>query len=197
MAKYLVLIYESEAAFESAATRDPADGQHFTFLAEHRNVILAGEGLLPTSTATSLRRGPGGDFAVTDGPFETKEAFGGITCSKHLTSTWRSDSPSRFLRRPAVSRSVPSWCPIERARFVGRRRSRRRASPRVWRERGVPAKPAAWLTTTARNRTLDVVRRDGRFRQLMPMLVDGVALDLSRILRVLLPATPTSPDCSR
>lgn len=78
MAKYLVLIYESEAAFESAATRDPADGQHFTFLAEHRNVILAGEGLLPTSTATSLRRGPGGDFAVTDGPFETKEAFGGI-----------------------------------------------------------------------------------------------------------------------
>ena len=33
---------------------------------------------------------------------------------------------------------------------------------RAWAERGVPAKPAAWLTTTARNRALDVIRRESR-----------------------------------
>ena len=41
---------------------------------------------------------------------------------------------------------------------------------RVWAERGVPARPGAWLTTTARNRALDAVRRDATFRRLMPQL---------------------------
>jgi len=35
----------------------------------------------------------------------------------------------------------------------------------------VPAKPAAWLTTAARNRALDVLRRGSRFDRLAPMLV--------------------------
>jgi RNA polymerase sigma factor (sigma-70 family) len=42
---------------------------------------------------------------------------------------------------------------------------------RVWAERGVPARPGAWLTTTARNRALDRLRRDSTFTRLMPMLV--------------------------
>jgi RNA polymerase sigma-70 factor (ECF subfamily) len=42
---------------------------------------------------------------------------------------------------------------------------------RVWRERGIPSRPAAWLTTTARNRVLDVLRRDVLFRRAMPELV--------------------------
>jgi RNA polymerase sigma factor (sigma-70 family) len=42
---------------------------------------------------------------------------------------------------------------------------------RVWRARGIPARPAAWLTTTARNRALDVLRRDALFRRAMPELV--------------------------
>jgi len=41
----------------------------------------------------------------------------------------------------------------------------------TWPERGVPAKPAAWLTTAARNRALDVLRRGNRFDRLAPMLV--------------------------
>jgi len=41
----------------------------------------------------------------------------------------------------------------------------------TWPERGVPAKPAAWLTTAARNRALDVLRRGSRFDRLAPMLV--------------------------
>ncbi len=36
---------------------------------------------------------------------------------------------------------------------------------RVWPEQGVPASPEAWLTTTARRKALDVVRREGILAQ--------------------------------
>jgi RNA polymerase sigma-70 factor, ECF subfamily len=46
----------------------------------------------------------------------------------------------------------------------------------VWGTSGIPDRPAAWLTTTARNRALDVLRRDALFRKAMPELVmDDVA----------------------
>jgi RNA polymerase sigma-70 factor (ECF subfamily) len=41
----------------------------------------------------------------------------------------------------------------------------------AWRDSGVPTRPAAWLTTTARNRALDLFRRDALFRRAMPELV--------------------------
>jgi RNA polymerase sigma-70 factor (ECF subfamily) len=45
-----------------------------------------------------------------------------------------------------------------------------------WAETGIPSRPAAWLTTTARNRALDLIRRDALFRRAMPELVmDDVA----------------------
>ena len=45
-----------------------------------------------------------------------------------------------------------------------------------WAEAGIPSRPAAWLTTTARNRALDLIRRDALFRRAMPELVmDDVA----------------------
>lgn len=40
----------------------------------------------------------------------------------------------------------------------------------AWRV-GVPSKPGAWLTTVARNRALDVLRREARFRSALPKLV--------------------------
>src|SRR6478609_3224744 len=48
---------------------------------------------------------------------------------------------------------------------------------RVWTERGVPAKPAAWLTTTARNRALDLLRRESTWRRIMPMVVEDDVVD--------------------
>jgi RNA polymerase sigma-70 factor (ECF subfamily) len=42
----------------------------------------------------------------------------------------------------------------------------------TWAETGVPARPAAWLTTAARNRAIDVIRREAALRRFLPMLVE-------------------------
>jgi RNA polymerase sigma factor (sigma-70 family) len=47
----------------------------------------------------------------------------------------------------------------------------------VWAERGVPAKPAAWLTTAARNRALDLLRRESTWQRLIPMIVEDPVVD--------------------
>ena len=41
----------------------------------------------------------------------------------------------------------------------------------TWRDRGIPAKPGAWLTTVARRRALDLLRRDSVLHRAMPLLV--------------------------
>jgi hypothetical protein len=78
MAKYLILIYESEESYATASPDDfRATMQAHTRFAEQITALggtmLGGEALQPTTTATSIR-----DDIVTDGPFvETKEALGG------------------------------------------------------------------------------------------------------------------------
>jgi RNA polymerase sigma-70 factor (ECF subfamily) len=42
----------------------------------------------------------------------------------------------------------------------------------TWRRQGVPRSPGAWLTTTARRRALDVLRREQTLRRKLPMLVE-------------------------
>ena len=81
MAQYLVLIYDSEAAWAtaSAETRDGIRDGHARFGAANGAAIVGGNALQPTGTATSLRPEASGELAVTDGPFaETKEALGGF-----------------------------------------------------------------------------------------------------------------------
>ncbi|MEV4414372.1 sigma-70 family RNA polymerase sigma factor [Catellatospora sp. NPDC049609] len=41
----------------------------------------------------------------------------------------------------------------------------------TWPQSGVPDRPGAWLTTTARNRALDVLRREAVLRRALPLLV--------------------------
>ena len=48
---------------------------------------------------------------------------------------------------------------------------------RTWGERGVPLRPGAWLTTTARRRALDRVRREAALRARLPDLVVDEAED--------------------
>jgi len=47
----------------------------------------------------------------------------------------------------------------------------------AWRSQDVPARPGAWLTTVARRRALDLLRRDTLWRRALPLLVED---DVSR-----------------
>ncbi len=46
------------------------------------------------------------------------------------------------------------------------------AALETWPTRGVPERPGAWLTTTARHRALDRMRRDQTLRRKLPLLVE-------------------------
>jgi hypothetical protein len=80
--KYLCLIYgnESHEAQMSKADSDTMMGEYFAFTEDLRRngQFLAGEGLQPTSTASTVRV-RNGKASTTDGPFaETKEQLGGF-----------------------------------------------------------------------------------------------------------------------
>jgi len=47
----------------------------------------------------------------------------------------------------------------------------------TWGSRGIPDNPAAWLTTVARRRAVDLLRRDASLRQRLPLLLDERADD--------------------
>ena len=80
MSEYLVLIYDSEAAWANAGPDDVAriHQAHGRFAEANGGAMRGGNALQPTSTATSLRHEASGELTVTDGAFaETKEALGG------------------------------------------------------------------------------------------------------------------------
>ncbi|MGK2885041.1 MAG: YciI family protein [Rhodococcus sp. (in: high G+C Gram-positive bacteria)] len=80
MSKYLILIFEHEASYDEAGPEimEEVMQEHDAFTKNVPTlgaVVVGGEALHPTTTATSIR---GGGSEVTDGPFvETKEALGG------------------------------------------------------------------------------------------------------------------------
>jgi hypothetical protein len=82
--KYLFALIGDESA---GADRTPEEGQAamkawdaFTTETKDAGAFVAGEGLQPSATATTVKIGEqGGDPIVTDGPFaETKEQLGGF-----------------------------------------------------------------------------------------------------------------------
>jgi hypothetical protein len=78
MAEYLILIYEDENSYATAAPEVfqqvmEAHNRFAQQVGEKGGKMLGGNALQPTTTATTIR-----DDIVTDGPFaETKEALGG------------------------------------------------------------------------------------------------------------------------
>src|SRR5579883_282040 len=42
----------------------------------------------------------------------------------------------------------------------------------TWPTHGYPENPSAWLMRVARNRVIDVIRRDSKFKEAMPELVE-------------------------
>ena len=80
--KYLCLIYSDETGPEipGVSDWDTMMKEHTAFGEEAgaAGVIVGGEALQPTSTATTIRDNDGSDV-ITDGPFaETKEQLGGF-----------------------------------------------------------------------------------------------------------------------
>ena len=81
--QYLLLIYTPELPDQSEIPPEVFEKQlaaygAFTAEVRERGIMLAGEALQPTATATCVRIRDGGTL-VTDGPFaETKEALGGF-----------------------------------------------------------------------------------------------------------------------
>src|SRR5947207_1977865 len=51
----------------------------------------------------------------------------------------------------------------------------------AWADAGTPAKPGAWLTTVARRRALDVVRREAAFRRTFSLLIEDQTTDGSEV----------------
>jgi hypothetical protein len=80
MSQYLILIYANEAEWAGATPEENAQlhKEHEEFGQRHGAVLVGGNALHPSATATSIRPQPDGGFTVTDGAFaETKEALGG------------------------------------------------------------------------------------------------------------------------
>jgi hypothetical protein len=80
--KYALTIYGDESARETASPEDmQAVSQAYGALTQEmqeKGVLVAGEGLYPTPTATTVRVRDD-ERSVTDGPFaETKEQLGGF-----------------------------------------------------------------------------------------------------------------------
>src|SRR3954453_16725331 len=46
------------------------------------------------------------------------------------------------------------------------------AALQTWAERGIPSSPGAWLTTTARRKEPDRLRRDATLRCKLPLLIE-------------------------
>lgn len=79
--KYMCLIYGNEAQQPQTGTPEMAQLMQgymaFTQDIREKNVMVAGDPLEPTATATTVRL-RGGKVETTDGPFaETKEQLGG------------------------------------------------------------------------------------------------------------------------
>ena len=80
--KYLLLIYENEAAWANASEEEQGQvfGEYMAFTEDisKGGQLIAGEALQPTATATSVRV-ESGETITTDGPFaETREQLGGF-----------------------------------------------------------------------------------------------------------------------
>jgi hypothetical protein len=80
--KYLLTLYGDETRFAEVTPEQRAEGMKawdgYTRAAIDAGVHVGGEGLQPSSTATTVRIQESGEPIVSDGPFaETKEQLGG------------------------------------------------------------------------------------------------------------------------
>jgi hypothetical protein len=80
--KFMLMLFGDESRFAEMTPEQQAEGMKgwdaYTRAAIDAGVHLGGEGLQPSSTATTIRIQPSGEPIVSDGPFaETKEQIAG------------------------------------------------------------------------------------------------------------------------
>ena len=76
--QYLIMIYEDERQFEDPKVLDGITEKHMALARSLGDTLKSGNGLKPTSTATSVRTAADGSQSIHDGPFaETREQLGG------------------------------------------------------------------------------------------------------------------------
>ncbi len=76
--RYMLLIYDSENVDQEVMQNEFPQWMEYTRRLREAGVMLGGEPLEPTPTATTVRGKTGAAFELTDGPYaETKEALGG------------------------------------------------------------------------------------------------------------------------
>ena len=200
--RYMLLIHQGTAPTPRSPeewSKVPEDEQQAVF-ADYQAInetpgVSPGLQLEPPETATTVRV-EDGNTLTTDGPFvAVKEALGGTCCSKPTISTPRSRLRREFQRpHGRCGRGAPDHRVVDlleqtfreewsrprqpdrlprrlRARRGGRQEAFAIAAGR-WPRDGAPSDPRAWLTTTARNRAIDRIRRD-RMRAAKTRLLDA------------------------
>src|SRR5918995_5698705 len=109
--KYLLTLYGDESRFGDLTPEQQAEGMKawdaYTSAVIDAGVHLGGEGLQPSSTATTVQIQESGDPIVSDGPFaETKEQLGGY----YLLDCKDLDEAIAWAKRiPNYGGSVEVW----------------------------------------------------------------------------------------
>lgn len=76
--QYLIMIYEDERQFENPEVLEGISAKHMALAGSLGDTLKSGNGLKPTSTATTVRTAADGSQSIHDGPFaETREQLGG------------------------------------------------------------------------------------------------------------------------
>src|SRR6266540_2433522 len=189
MAQYGILIY-------SPAPADPTDlppdylellDRYPAQVEELGGRIVTGFALQPSTTATTIRGG-----VVTDGPFvEVKEVVAGffVLEAPDLDVALRIAKLNPATRNGAVEdahRREWAFVLAATARVAGDFDLAEECVQEAyvsaldaWARDGIPRKPGAWLTATAKRKALDVLRRERVFRTKLPLLVEreGAEMD--------------------
>ena len=103
--KYLLILHGTEGDDQVDLSREEItermkEWDAYTSAVVEAGVFLAGEGLYPSSAATTVRHQPGGERILTDGPFaETKEQIGGF----YLLNCADLDEALAWAKRTPVS----------------------------------------------------------------------------------------------
>ena len=111
--KYMVLIYTNEAAMTSAGKADAdqmlAAYGAYTEALQKAGVLVAGDRLKPSTSATTIRS-PNGKMQVLDGPYaEAKEQLGGY----YIIETADLDQALAWAKRcPAAAQGAAELRPI-------------------------------------------------------------------------------------